>query len=91
MDDVQRTELLAALEACPFCGAGSFHVEETRLNKSPDMSGKQSPVISVAIHHWCVPVDGQPNRGGIHFAGRDADSAIALWNRRAAIRARGVG
>lgn len=69
-----------ALLPCPFCGAG----ETVVANRSPTiyMSGKSAEPISVEVRHWCVPVSGQPSRGGITFVGRDEASAVAKWNRR---------
>lgn len=68
------------LAPCPFCGAG---VTEVRANRGTwrGMAGYSEPV-SVEVRHWCPPAEGQPQRGGITFVGRDEASAVALWNRR---------
>lgn len=71
------------LMPCPFCGGGETRIEENRLNRAPMMSGKESPVISVEIRHWCPPQQGQPRRNHVVKVGRDMNSAIAAWNRRA--------
>lgn len=68
---------------CPFCGAG-----ETTLKENGKMwtgQGYSAPV-SVSVQHWCTPVEGQPSRM-IERVGRDEASAVAAWNRRAAIDA----
>ena len=70
------------MRPCPFCGAGETRITENRLNRMPDMSGRQSPIISVEITHWCAAVPGQPTRNTITRTGRDMDSAVALWNIR---------
>lgn len=71
------------LKPCPFCGGGETRIDENRLNRAPMMSGKESPVISVEIRHWCERLEGQPSRNTITRTGRDMESAIAAWNRRA--------
>jgi hypothetical protein len=73
---------MVALKPCPFCGGGETTVNENRLNRMPDMGGRQSPIISVEIRHWCQAEPGQPNRNIILRVGRDHASAIAAWNRR---------
>lgn len=70
------------LKPCPFCGAGETRVEENRLRRAPTMGGGESPIVSVEIHHWCPPVEGQPRRNYIIKVGRDHQGAIAAWNRR---------
>lgn len=70
------------LMPCPFCGGGETLIEENRLNRAPMMSGKESPVISVEIRHWCPPQQGQPRRNHVVKVGRDMNSAIAAWNTR---------
>ena len=74
---------MSGLRECPFCGGGETTTSVNRLNRAPSMSGKESAIISVEVHHWCTPVEGQPNRNTITRTGRDMDSAIAAWNRRA--------
>ena len=73
----ERPELLP----CPFCGADTAEVHRNR-GTWRGMSGFGED-ISVEVRHWCTPVEGQPQRGGIAFVGRDLASAVALWNRRA--------
>lgn len=68
------------LWACPFCG-GQPVVEEKRLN-SVDMGGKQPALITVNIRHHCDKQPGCVN-AFIEFRGRDHESALAQWNRRA--------
>lgn len=70
-----------ALLPCPFCGAGTAEVHRNR-GAWRGMSGFGED-ISVEVRHWCTPVEGQPQRGGITLVGRDQASAVALWNRRA--------
>ncbi|MBV7457361.1 Lar family restriction alleviation protein [Acidovorax sp. sif1233] len=67
------------LQPCPFCGAGEtrIHVNQGTWNGR----GHGEPV-SVEVRHWCSPDAGQPSRM-IARAGRDQESAIAAWNRRA--------
>jgi hypothetical protein len=70
------------VEACPFCGAGTFEVRE--LGKMW-LGMKHSEPSSVEIIHWCTPVEGQPSRSLVRV-GRDFPSALAAWNRRAPAR-----
>ena len=70
-----------ALLPCPFCGAGETVVHRNH-GTWRGMKGWGEDV-SVEVRHWCPPVEGQPQRGGITFVGRDLASAVALWNRRA--------
>ena len=67
------------LKPCPFCGAG-----ETRIQEGGKVwSGmKYSAPTSVSVIHWCPAIQGQPSRM-IERIGRDEESAIAAWNRRA--------
>lgn len=71
-----------SLKPCPFCGGGETVIDENRLNRAPSMNGRQSPIISVEIRHWCPAEPGQPNRNTILRIGRDHASAAAAWNRR---------
>lgn len=70
-----------ALLPCPFCGGGTT---EVRRNHGTWRGVKGwGEDVSVEVRHWCPPVEGQPQRGGITFVGRDQASFVALWNRRA--------
>jgi hypothetical protein len=72
------------LEPCPFCGThGDMIMDINRLNRMPRMDGKLSPIITVVLVHWCLPIEGQPSPSPIKMVGRDLDSVIAMWNRRA--------
>ena len=64
---------------CPFCGAGITRVV---MNGQTWTGTKYSDPISVSVVHHCDPIEGQPSRQ-IERIGRDAESAIAAWNRRA--------
>jgi len=80
--DPQISQEAARLLPCPFCGAGETDVHETRLR--PRMDGKEPALVSVEIRHWCAGLDGLVGTG-INFRGRDHESAIAAWNRRAVL------
>ena len=67
------------LKECPFCGAGTTRVV---MNGQTWTGTKYSDPISVSVVHHCDPIEGQPSRQ-IERIGRDAESAIAAWNRRA--------
>ena len=67
------------LRECPFCGAGTTRVV---MNGQTWTGTKYSDPISVSVVHHCDPIEGQPSRQ-IERIGRDAESAIAAWNRRA--------
>jgi len=67
------------LKPCPFCGAGETQIRENGRIWS---GMKYSDPISVSVFHWCEPEPGQPSRA-IERIGRDLDSAIAAWNKRA--------
>jgi hypothetical protein len=72
------------LKSCPFCGThDNMLMDYNRLNRMPRMDGKLSPIITVVLVHWCPPTEGQPSSSPIKMVGRDLDSVIALWNRRA--------
>jgi hypothetical protein len=72
-----------ALTPCPFCGAGTTYFKEN--GKTWTGRGYSEPAsISISVQHWCEPVEGQPSRM-IERVGRDEASAIAAWNRRAAL------
>ena len=64
---------------CPFCGAG-----QTLLKDNGRMwtGMKLSDPVSVSVQHWCEDDPGQPNRV-IERIGRDRESAILAWNKRA--------
>ena len=64
---------------CPFCGAGTTRVV---MNGQTWTGTKYSDPISVSVIHHCDPVEGQPSRL-VERVGRDEESAIAAWNRRA--------
>ena len=68
---------------CPFCGAG-----ETSLRKNGCVwAGMEyTAPISISVVHHCDEIPGQPSRM-IERIGRDEESAIAAWNRRAITRA----
>lgn len=69
---------------CPFCGGGETDIKAYPLNNMPRMDGKPSAIISVEVRHWCERSDGVV-ASLAQFRGRDAESAIGAWNRRAAI------
>lgn len=72
------------LKTCPFCGThGIMIMEYNRLNRFPRMDGKLSPIITVVLVHWCPAIEGQPSSSPIKIVGRDLESVITLWNRRA--------
>jgi len=74
---------LSELKTCPFCGThGEFGFRFNRLNNMPNMGGKQSPIISVEITHWCTFIPGQISPRAIQRVGRDRQSAIDMWNMR---------
>lgn len=64
---------------CPFCGAG-----ETTLRENGRMwtGMRYSAPVSYSVMHFCDPEPGQPSRA-IERVGRDVESALASWNRRA--------
>lgn len=66
------------LMPCPFCGAGSYDISESRL--PPKMSGPGA-LISVTIRHWCDHKNGV--RRTISVTGRDREDAREQWNTRA--------
>jgi hypothetical protein len=70
----------ADLKPCPFCGAGETQVHESHM--PPRMSGP-GDLISVEVRHWCGPMPGVLSRSNVVMAGRDHESAMAAWNRRA--------
>lgn len=70
------------LKPCPFCGGGETIIKEYPLNNMPRMDGKQSEIISVEVSHWCDRVPGVV-ANHVTFRGRDMETAIAAWNRRA--------
>lgn len=65
---------------CPFCGAGTFEVHE---NGKVWTGQRYSEPVSIEVRHWCAPIAGQPMLRMLAFVGRDAESAVAAWNRRA--------
>lgn len=67
------------LEPCPFCGAGETQIRE---NGKMWLGMRYSEPASVSVFHFCDHVEGQPSRA-IERCGRDLDSAIMLWNKRA--------
>lgn len=68
-----------ALKPCPFCTAGETQV----IPKTMWMGGmRPSQPISTTVRHWCHRPEGQP-QSHIDIVGRDTDSAIEAWNRRA--------
>lgn len=67
------------LMPCPFCGAGITHIRE---NGKLWTGQRYSDPTSVSVLHHCEPVDGQPSLV-IERVGRDMESAVAAWNRRA--------
>jgi hypothetical protein len=67
------------LKPCPFCGGGTTDIKENRL--PPKMNGPGS-IISVEIRHWCPQTPGCIG-GHISVRGRDMESAVNAWNRRA--------
>jgi hypothetical protein len=73
--DAQRE----GMEPCPFCGAGTTEIQENGRVWNGRGYGEPS---SVSVRHWCDPIEGQPSRM-IERVGRDRESAIAAWNRRA--------
>ena len=74
-----RTPQDYALEPCPFCGAGETHIKE---NGKVWLGMRFSEPASVSVLHFCEPVPSQPSRS-LERVGRDLESAIAAWNRRA--------
>ncbi|HEX6215280.1 MAG TPA: Lar family restriction alleviation protein [Vicinamibacterales bacterium] len=78
-DSTQRVELLP----CPFCGAGQTEIRE---GGKLWLGTRSSTPTSYSVFHWCPPIPGQPSRG-IERIGRDLESAITAWNRRALPRA----
>lgn len=70
---------MSELKSCPWCGAGTTEIVE---NGKVWAGMKYSDPVSVSVRHWCEPVEGQPSRM-IERIGRDRESAIAAWNRRA--------
>lgn len=72
-----------ALKPCPFCGAGETMLH---VNKGTWNGQRYGEPVSVEVRHWCEPEDGQPARM-VARVGRDEESAIAAWNRRAALAA----
>lgn len=73
----ERDEL--RLLPCPFCGAGQTLFQD---NGRMWTGVKLSEPVSVSVRHWCDDEPGQPNRM-IERIGRDRESAIAAWNKRA--------
>lgn len=69
----------AQLLPCPFCCAGITSIRE---NGKMWTGQRYSEPTSVSVMHHCEPVDGQPSRA-IERVGRDMESAVAAWNRRA--------
>lgn len=69
----------AELLPCPFCCAGITSIRE---NGKMWTGQRYSEPTSVSVMHHCEPVDGQPSRA-IERVGRDMESAVAAWNRRA--------
>ena len=69
------------LKPCPFCGGGETILH---VNKGTWNGQRYGEPVSVEVRHWCEPVDGQPGRM-LDRVGRDEASAIAAWNRRAAL------
>jgi len=67
------------LKKCPFCGAGETSFKE---NGKMWTGMKYSEPTSVSVQHWCKEDPGQPSRM-IERVGKDRDSAIAAWNKRA--------
>ncbi|MGF6549352.1 Lar family restriction alleviation protein [Paraburkholderia youngii] len=66
---------------CPFCGAGATHFTE---NGKIWLGMRYSEPSSVSVIHWCPEFEGEPSRR-FERVGRDEESAIAAWNRRAAL------
>lgn len=50
------------------------------------MQARPNPVVSATLKHWCQREEGQP-QNIIQMVGRDEESAISLWNTRAALTA----
>jgi hypothetical protein len=71
------------LEPCPFCGGTEVEIREN--GRTWRGMGWGEPA-SVSMWHHCEATPGQPSRG-IERVGRDRASAIAAWNRRAALSA----
>ena len=67
------------LMPCPFCGGGESQI---RVNGRIWLGTRYSEPVSVSVIHYCAGVDGQPSRA-LERIGRDLESAIAAWNRRA--------
>lgn len=79
MTDPQQ-QAMPPLLPCPFCGAGEHQIRENGRMWS---GMRYSDPVSVTVHHWCERPDGQP-QSHVTITGRDAASAVELWNRRAA-------
>jgi hypothetical protein len=76
---VTPTIARSELKPCPFCGAGETQIREGGKIWSGTKYGAPT---SVSVIHWCPAIPGQPSRM-IERIGRDEESAIAAWNRRA--------
>ena len=74
---LERDEL--RLLPCPFCGAGQTLFKD---NGRMWTGMKLSDPVSVSVRHWCEEEPGQPSRM-IERIGRDRESAILAWNKRA--------
>ena len=71
---------MSELLSCPFCGG----IDTQILERGKVWNGMgYGPPTSVVVLHHCEPVHGQPLSRGIERIGRDRESAIAAWNRRA--------
>lgn len=77
-DEQENAELLP----CPFCGGGTT---EVRDNGRPWLGSRYGDPVSVSVRHLCDHVDSQPSRM-IERVGRDRESAIDAWNRRAVLQ-----
>jgi len=73
----ERDEL--RLLPCPFCAAGQTLFKD---NGCMWTGMKLSDPVSVSVQHWCEDEPGQPKRM-IERIGRDRESAISAWNKRA--------
>lgn len=67
------------LKPCPFCGGSDLQFVE---NGKMWAGMRYSEPTSVSVRHWCPPSPGQPSRM-IERVGRDLESAVAAWNKRA--------
>ena len=67
------------IKPCPFCGNAAVQIKE---NGKVWAGTRYGEPVSVSIQHWCPAEKGQPSRM-IERIGRDLESAIAAWNRRA--------